>query len=241
MSTTEGAGRISRTDDAILKLKAMITDGELPAGSRLPREVDLAANLGLSRNSLREAIRALAMLRILDVRQGDGTYVTSLEPTLLLDTMGFVVDFQQEDSVLHFFEVRRILEPAATGLATHKITEEKLAVLEETLTLGGPDASVEELVKQDILFHQTIAEASGNPVLRALISGLSAPTLRARIWRGYDVSDARDRTIAEHRQIYDALAARQADVATACATVHIAGVENWVRRAMAEDGVPSES
>lgn len=235
MSTNEGAGRVSRTDDAILKLKAMITDGELPAGSRLPREADLAARLGLSRNSLREAIRALAMLRILDVRQGDGTYVTSLEPTLLLDTMGFVVDFQQEDSVLHFFEVRRILEPAATAMATHRITDEALAVLEGTLTLGGPDASVETLVQQDILFHQTIAEASGNPVLRALISGLSAPTLRARIWRGTEQEDARARTIAEHRQIYDALVAGQADVACACATVHIAGVEGWIRRAMADD------
>lgn len=234
MPTNDGAGRVSRTDDAILKLKAMITDGELPPGSRLPREADLAARLGLSRNSLREAIRALTMLRILDVRQGDGTYVTSLEPMLLLDTMGFVVDFQQEDSVLHFFEVRRILEPAATAMAAHRITAERLAVLEGTLALGGPDASVETLVQQDILFHQTIAEASGNPVLRALISGLSAPTLRARIWRGYDQSDARTRTIAEHRQIYEALAAGQADVASACATVHIAGVENWVRRAMTE-------
>ncbi|MGV7688485.1 FadR/GntR family transcriptional regulator, partial [Mycobacterium kansasii] len=87
----------------------------------------------------------------------------------------------------------------------HRITDEALAVLEGTLALGGPEASVETLVQQDILFHQTIAEASGNPVLRALISGLSAPTLRARIWRGTEQEDARARTIAEHRQIYDAL------------------------------------
>lgn len=233
MPTNEGTGRISRTDDAIFKLKAMITDGELPAGSRLPREADLAARLGLSRNSLREAIRALTMLRILDVRQGDGTYVTSLEPMLLLDTMGFVIDFQQDDSVLHFFEVRRILEPAAAAMATHLISEEQLDVLEGTLELGGPNASVETRVEQDILFHRTIAEASGNPVLRALISGLSAPTLRARIWRGYDEHDARERTIAEHRQIYDAMLSRQESVAAASVTVHIAGVESWLRRATA--------
>ncbi len=225
---------MSRTDDAILKLKAMITDGELPAGSRLPNEADLAERLGLSRNSLREAIRALAMLRILDVKQGDGTYVTSLEPTLLLDTMGFVVDFQQDDSVLHFFEVRRILEPSATAMAARRITPETLAVLEDTLALGGPDASVETLVEQDVLFHRTIAEASGNPVLRALIAGLSGPTLRARIWRGYDQSGARERTIAEHTQIYEALAAGEPDVAAACATVHIAGVESFIRHAMDE-------
>jgi GntR family transcriptional repressor for pyruvate dehydrogenase complex len=66
------------TDEAIEKIKAMITSGALRAGDRLPREADLAADLGLSRSSLREAVRALSLVNILDVRRGDGTYVTSL-------------------------------------------------------------------------------------------------------------------------------------------------------------------
>src|SRR3954447_7524676 len=106
------------TDEAILRIKEMIVGGQLRPGDKLPREADLAETLGLSRNSLREAVRALALINVLDVRQGDGTYVTSLEPRLLLDTMSFVLDLHRDDTVIQFFEVRRILEPAATALAT---------------------------------------------------------------------------------------------------------------------------
>ena len=97
------------TDEAILRIKEMILGGQLKPGDRLPREADLAETLGLSRNSLREAVRALALINILDVRQGDGTYVTSLDPNLLLDTLTFVVDFHRDDTVLDFLRVRRIL------------------------------------------------------------------------------------------------------------------------------------
>ncbi|MDQ4111909.1 MAG: GntR family transcriptional regulator, partial [Actinomycetota bacterium] len=94
------------TDEAIEKIKEMILDGRLKPGDRLPREADLSVQLGISRSSLREAVRALSMMRILDVRQGDGTYVTSLTPEILLETMGFVIDFHQDSSVLDLFEVR---------------------------------------------------------------------------------------------------------------------------------------
>src|SRR5215213_10718369 len=111
------------TDEAILRIKEMIVNGQLKPGDRLPREPDLAETLGLSRNSLREAVRALALIRVLDVRQGDGTYVTSLEPNLLLDALSFVVDFHRDDTVLQFFQVRRILEPAATAMAATAMSE----------------------------------------------------------------------------------------------------------------------
>src|SRR5262249_8923767 len=90
LSGTGGAG-LAVTDEAIEKIKAMITSGVLRAGDRLPREADLAAELGLSRSSLREAVRALSLVNILDVRRGDGTYVTSLEPQLLLEALSFIV------------------------------------------------------------------------------------------------------------------------------------------------------
>src|SRR5947209_19943740 len=104
----------------------MIVSGELGPGDRLPKEADLADKLGLSRNSLREAVRALSLIHILDVKQGDGTYVTSLEPRLLLEAMSFVTDFHRDDSVLDFLEVRRILEPAAAALAALKMTDEEI-------------------------------------------------------------------------------------------------------------------
>jgi GntR family transcriptional repressor for pyruvate dehydrogenase complex len=220
------------TDEAIEKIKGMIVSGELRPGDRLPKEADLAAQLGLSRNSLREAVRALSLVRILDVRQGDGTYVTSLEPKALLDGLSFIVDLHHDATVLEFFEVRRILEPATTALAAHKIDLETVDSLRDHLAKVTDTSSVEDLVENDLEFHRRIAEAAGNSVLYSLVDSLCGPTIRARVWRGLTQEGALKRTLDEHHAILDALASRQADVARALATVHIAGVEQWLRKVL---------
>ncbi|CAM5567762.1 GntR family transcriptional regulator [Streptomyces spiroverticillatus] len=217
------------TDEAIERIKAMIVSGALRPGDRLPKESELAAELGLSRNSLREAVRALSLIRILDVRQGDGTYVTSLDPQLLLEAVSFVVDFHRDDTVLEFLAVRRILEPAATALACGLLGDAELDALEEQLTALGEAPSVEELVAADLEFHRSIVRGSGNSVLCSLLDGLSGPTTRARIWRGLTQEDAISRTLHEHRAILAALRARDAEAARSWATVHIASVEQWLR------------
>ena len=117
------------TDEAILHIKEMIIAGELAPGDRLPPEKELSDRLGLSRSSLREAVKALEVIRVLDVRRGDGTYVTSLEPRLLLEAMSFVVDLHDDQSVLEIFAVRRILEPAATSLAARNADDDDVARL----------------------------------------------------------------------------------------------------------------
>ncbi|MET9111281.1 FadR/GntR family transcriptional regulator [Streptomyces zhihengii] len=217
------------TDEAIEKIKGMIVSGTLRPGDRLPREAELAAELGLSRNSLREAVRALALIRILDVRQGDGTYVTSLDPQLLLEALSFVVDFHRDDTVLEFLVVRRILEPAATAMAAALITEEELDALGDRLDALGPAPSVEELVAADLEFHRGIVRSAGNSVLCSLLDGLSGPTTRARVWRGLTQEDAVSRTLREHRAILAALRDRDAEAARSWATVHVASVEQWLR------------
>jgi DNA-binding FadR family transcriptional regulator len=224
---------VAITDEAIEKIKGMIVSGELRPGDRLPREADLAERLGLSRNSLREAVKALSLIHVLDVRQGDGTYVTSLEPAVLLDAIGFVVDFHRDDTVLEFLEVRRILEPAATALAAERMTADEVAGLRALLAELGDDPSVEQLVANDLEFHRLIAAGSGNQVLCSLVDGLSGPTQRARLWRGLTQDSAVARTLAEHNAICAAIAAGQPEVARAWATVHVAGVEQWLRVALA--------
>src|SRR5215212_7885046 len=111
----------------------MILAGDLKPGDRLPPEKELGEALGLSRSSLREAVKALTIIRVLDVRRGDGTYVTSLTPSLLLDAMSFVVDLHQDATVLELFEVRRILEPAAAALAAPRMTAADIAHLRALL------------------------------------------------------------------------------------------------------------
>lgn len=226
------------TDEAIEKIKAMIVSGELGPGSKLPKEADLAERLGLSRNSLREAVKALSLIRVLDVRQGDGTYVTSLQPELLLDTLGFVVDFHQDDTVLEFLEVRRILEPAAAAMAARVMPDEDIAALREVLDDLAEDASLEELIANDFAFHRAIAVGSGNTVLCSLIEGLSGPTARARTWRGVTEEGAVERTRQQHRAIFEAIAGRRPDLAHSWATVHVAGVEQWLRDTLGADGSP---
>lgn len=220
------------TDEAILKIREMITSGELAPGDRLPPEKDLSERLGLSRNSLREAVKALEVIRILDVRRGDGTYVTSLEPRLLLEALSFVVDLHTDRSVLEIFAVRRILEPAATALATRAISEEEVEKLSAVLASIDPEGSIEDLVEHDLAFHQTIAEFSGNEYLSRLLESMSGGTVRARVWRGITQHGASERTIAEHAAILAAMRAHDAELASALALAHVAGIEQWLRAAV---------
>ncbi|MFF4341253.1 FadR/GntR family transcriptional regulator [Kitasatospora sp. NPDC001540] len=224
------------TDEAIGKIKAMIVSGELQPGARLPKEADLAERLGLSRNSLREAVKALSLIRVLDVRQGDGTYVTSLSPEVLLETLGFLVDLHQDGTVLEFLELRRILEPAATAMAARVMPDEDVAALGEVLEGLPGDASLDDLIANDLEFHRRIAAGSGNTVLCSLLEGLSGPTVRARIWRGLTEEGAVAHTHQQHRAIFEAVAGRRPEEAHAWATVHVSGLERWLRGALGEPG-----
>ncbi|GAA4841558.1 FadR/GntR family transcriptional regulator [Luteimicrobium xylanilyticum] len=220
------------TDQAIDKLRGMIASGELQPGQRLPREADLAADLGLSRSSLREAVRALSLLRILDVRQGDGTYVSSLSSESLVDTLSFIADFHQDSSVLDLLEVRRILEPAASARAARRAGPDDVERLRAILAGADADSPVEELVAVDVEFHRAVAELAGNPVLASLVESVSSRTHRARTWRGITEEGALARTLAEHAAILGAIAVGDADLARAWAEVHVGGVEAWLRQSL---------
>ena len=235
-SVAAGPNRIggfmaSLTDDAIARIREMIVTGDLQPGQRLPPEKQLSEELGLSRNSLREAVKALELIRVLDVRRGDGTYVTSLEPRLLLEAMNFVVDLHTDQSFLEIFAVRRILEPAATGMAAARLTDEQLARLESLLADAQATGPIEALVDHDLAFHQAIVEGAGNEYLTRLVEAMQSGTQRARVWRGLTQHHAAERTIAEHRAILDALHEHDAELASALALSHIAGIERWLREA----------
>src|SRR3954469_14486190 len=218
----------------------MITSGDLGPGDRLPPEKELSERLGLSRNSMREAVKALEVIRVLDVRRGDGTYVTSLEPRLLLEAMSFVVDLHGDASILELFAVRRILERAAAGMAAARVTPEEVDRLREFLGSVDESSDVEGLVAHDLEFHRTIAESSGNTYLATLLDSLSTATVRARIWRGLTQENAVARTLAEHSAIVEALAQHDVELAQALVTAHVSGVEQWLRTWRDEMSAPSD-
>ena len=231
------------TDDAIEQIRELVASGEWGPGTRLPREADLAAQLGLSRNSLREAVRALSLIRVLEVRQGDGTYVSSLAPDLLLESTRMATDLLPGRSVLELFEVRRLLEPGAVALAAQRMDEAGKAALKHELDrmfAAGDD--VAELVEADAAFHAILAGAPGNAVLKSLLESISSRTVRARVWHGVADRLALDQARAEHTRIYEAIEAGNAELARAAAMLHIETNEHWLREHLGpEEDIPLEA
>ena len=172
----------------------MIADGRLSPGDRLPPEHALAQSLGVSRGSLREAVRALSQLNVLDVRRGDGTYVRSLEPSDLLSGLVLAIELVQPHGLDEVLEVRRLLLPPAAALAAQRVTPEQLEALRcvlAELDVATESDHVADLHRQ---FQALVAEATGNEwlisILRAL--QLAGESVR-RAWLDSDPVDARRR------------------------------------------------
>ncbi|MFD4908787.1 FadR/GntR family transcriptional regulator [Kitasatospora purpeofusca] len=233
------------TDKAIEQIRELIRTGALPPGSKLPPEPVLAAQLGLSRNLAREAVKALAVARVLEVRRGDGTYVTSLQPSVLLEGLGGAVELLQSDAAAlrDLIEVRRLLEPAATALAATRISDGQLAEVKAHLdAMREARDDVEQLNAHDAAFHRAVVSATGNETLLTLLEGISGRTLRARVWRGLTDAHAAGRTLAEHEAIFNALSARDASLGQAAALLHVSSTEQWLREHLSTgESLPGEA
>jgi len=223
------------TDQAIAKIKDLILSGEFGAGAKLPKEQVLAKRLGLSRNSLREAVRALTLIGVVEPRVGDGTYITSLEPELLLTGMGFVSDLLTGPTLLELHQVRRIIEPVATGMASSRMTEADLAELADCLARMEAAETTQAFIAADEEFHRIIVVASGNMTLASLIQNLSGGTLRARLWRSVREQGAIETTKRRHREIYEALRSRDAERASAIDLIHLSEGEYWLRKLIEDE------
>jgi GntR family transcriptional repressor for pyruvate dehydrogenase complex len=222
----------SQTDVVVEGIKRMILDGALAPGQRVPVEADLAAALGVSRGPLREAVRALSLMGVLETRQGAGTYVTALDSSLLLAPMGFLVDLHAPDDSADLHAVRRVLETEAAGLAALHIDAGQLrdaqAALDAAAGIDGGPPEVHAFVEADIRFHQVIGQASGNPVLAALIQAFAGRTARARVRRAIADEGALARTAAEHAMILTALRAHDPDRARVRMANHLLAVEDFL-------------
>jgi GntR family transcriptional repressor for pyruvate dehydrogenase complex len=214
-------------------IRELIRSGTLPPGSRLPPEQKLAEQLGLSRNSMREAVKALQLARVLDSRPGDGTYVTSLAPQLLLEGLGAAVDLLQDDTLLDIMQIRVMLEPAATAAAALRITADQLTHLADLLQkMRDTESDAETMVRYDIEYHLAIVAANGNASLTSVLDGLSGRTARFRVWRHLIDADAVASTHAQHEAIYDALVAGDPELARAAALMHVNTSAKWLEHAL---------
>jgi GntR family transcriptional regulator, transcriptional repressor for pyruvate dehydrogenase complex len=224
----------SQTDVVLEGIKRMIVNGELVAGARLPVEKELAAQLGVSRSSLREGVRALTMTGVLETRQGAGTYVTALDPRILLSPVSFLVDLHRPENVVDLQAIRRVLEMEAAGRAALRINESELDQAERILAamddlLNDPgDVPHEAVMDADIAFHRVIARACGNATLEALIEALASRTVRARLWRAINEKGTELVTHQEQRAILDALRSGDPDVSRLRMGVHLLALEQYL-------------
>lgn len=217
-------------DQAIDHIRDLIVRGVLEPSSRLPSEQHLATMLGCSRSTAREAVRALVMARVLDVRRGDGTYVTSLQPGLLLEGLGFAADLMQDESLLELWDIRMLLEPPATARAAEKISEDNLTELASILDQMRQATDDSLLVRHDARFHELVAQSSGNQTLASLLASLSSRTMRARIWHGVRQAGASAATVSQHADILRALQAHDPVMAHAAAVLHVGSTQAWFRQ-----------
>lgn len=227
------SNKSSRTNQVVEEIQGMIVSGKLAPGDRLPIESELARMIGVSRGTLREGVRALSQLGVLETRQGSGTFVTELSPYKLLEPVSFIFDLQPKATIAGLQSVRRILETAAVRLATARIDDEGLMAAEAALAAGSaaiaqstPDQ--EAAMAADMEFHHILAGATAHPALASLIDALSSRTATGRLWRSLVDKGAAARTIDEHQGILASVRARDPDAAAARMSSHLQSVEAFI-------------
>lgn len=219
---------MSVTTQAIETIRAMIVDGRLRAGDQLPPEHELAETLGISRGSLREAVRALSHINILDVRRGDGTYVTSLEPQDLLSSMLFALDLASGESLYQVLEVRRLLFPQAAALAAQRVTDEQLDALRQLVEQLEASTDPGVIADLHVQFGDVVAAATGNDWLVAILGALqTAGDSVRRTWL-HSQPILRAISIAHQRQMLTALETHDVELARSVATLAVESRREWV-------------
>jgi GntR family transcriptional regulator, transcriptional repressor for pyruvate dehydrogenase complex len=211
---------------------SQIRKGQYRAGDRLPTERELAEQLGVGRTSVREGLRFLEKLGILEIRQGTGTVVRSLSLGKVFEHLvpvQTIIDLPDRD-VRDIMHVRRILEAESVQLAARHATERQLARLEELL--DGMAASLEnprDYLEMDLEFHVVVAKASSNPVLAQLIN-----LIRDIYTRYFEIvlrdPEMNKTSLGFHRRLYAALRDHDADAARQHILAHLSQAERDVLR-----------
>ncbi|MEN3585019.1 FadR/GntR family transcriptional regulator [Streptomyces sp. ZYX-F-203] len=208
--------RSALSDQVIESLRRQIVSGEWPVGSRIPTEPELVERLGVARNTVREAVRALAHTGLLDIRQGSGTYVAATSE--LAGVMGR--RFADTDPG-HVAELRSALESAAAGLAAERRTDDDLRRLDALLLdreRAWDTADPEVFAAADTAFHQAVVAAAHNDVMSALYADLGEVL---RTWLLDDLADRPSRgPLGDHASLVRAIRSGDARTARAEAAGH---------------------
>jgi len=223
-SVIEPIKKSAISEEISSQLLSMIREKQLSPGEKLPPERELAAMLNVSRPSLREALRALAIMNVIEMRQGDGTYITSLEPELLVEHLDFVLSLD-DSTFLQLFEARKIVEVGIASLAAQRITDRQIQELEavQTKSLASSD-DYDAFLAVDLELHDIITHAAGNPFLKRFLTSLSRISLASRK-RTVTIPGVSRQAAVDHQAIIAALKDRDPEAASRAMLIHLNNVE----------------
>lgn len=202
------------------KLLEYLLSGELVPGDRIPSERQLATSLGIGRSAVRDALRPLTWLGIVEVRQGDGTYLRGMSSDLLPKVVEWGL-MLGEKRVMDLVEARRHIETVTARLAAERRTDAGAEEVRNALALM--EASLADraaLTEADIAFHLKVAELAGNDVLSGILSSIQS-LLRVWISRLLLTADDPRASYMLHVPIAEAVIAGDGDRAAAAMTAHL--------------------
>lgn len=223
--------RLRVSDSVAAQLTQLITKGVYAVGEKLPAERVLAEEFGVSRSSMREAIRGVEASGLVSSSHGVGVFVIS--NTVGAQGHNDLLVFD-DFTVPELFEVRRMIERDSAGWAAQRITPTVAAALESIIEqCADPDLSDEEFVQLDIKLHQTIAKASRNDLLATIYGSLEPMMLKYSL-RVISLPGRREGSHAGHGKIVDAIVAGRVREARDAAVAHIRDVERDIAKNLAQ-------
>jgi GntR family transcriptional repressor for pyruvate dehydrogenase complex len=214
-------------EEIVRQVKAMIAEGRLKGGDRLPPERDLAEKFVVSRTSVREALRALESLGLVEIRPGEGTFVREASVEALIEPLALLMVSQRE-AIGELFEARRLLEPSLAALAATRATPEEIQEMERILEEQAKEVmSGRTGLQQDAAFHAAIGAAAHNRAITRIAHGIMDLLTQSRE-DSLNTPGRPTRSHEDHRRILAAIAGRDADAARRAMLDHLEAVETLV-------------
>ncbi len=211
----------------VRQITLLIKNGDLKPGDRLPSERDLAAQMSVGRPVIREALRALQLLKIIEVRHGDGTYVRDLDQGGLVEAYDVLLSVGGVN-LGDLFEARRFLEVSIAALAAERASEKQIELLRECVkkareAIGHP----QRFLELDIELHSLVVEAAVNPVLKTIMASISN-LLRESRELTVNVPGIREQVAGDHERIADAIGKRDRVLSAAVMGEHLDRIQRSV-------------
>lgn len=213
----EPVRRVNLASQVMDSVKNYITRNDLRPGDRLPREKDLTARLGVSRNILREALKALEAVGVIEIKVGDGMYVSDFDYSTMVSHISFALARKHQE-MGHFIQARLVIELGALDLVMENLDDTSMRRLEQSAAAIEAAGSLEETVELDLQFHKDVLSVARNPILMEFGSFLGQFFAEAKRRAG---SEAKQRAMKGHGELLDALRARDLDRARDSMKRHI--------------------